>query len=102
MYLISSKYYLKRRVTNKVVKRFLRLNTTLFIDRDIYRNFTIPIYFAPCVGLYPLLVVVILSPHEKAIKTHLKRIQTLIRAQAVSDTTAAMKSRLNAHITQIV
>ena len=47
MYLLSSKYYLKRRVTNKVVKRFLRLNATLFIDRDIYRYFTIAIYFAP-------------------------------------------------------
>ena len=29
MYLISSKYYLKRRVTNKVAKSLLQLNATL-------------------------------------------------------------------------
>ena len=52
MYLIcSNKYYIKRLITNKVVKSLLQLNTTLFIDRDIYRYFTIAIYFAPCVAL---------------------------------------------------
>ena len=65
MYLISSKYYLKRRITNKVVKRFLHLNTTLFIDRDIYRYFTIAIYFAPCVALYSLIT----ELHERPPKT---------------------------------
>ena len=72
MYLISSKYYLKRRVTNKVVKRFLRLNTTLFIDRDIYRYFTIPIYFAPN-GPYLLCVVWIPPTTNKGLIGHHKR-----------------------------
>ena len=64
MYLISSKYYLKRRVTNKAAKRLLHLNAALYVIRYI-GIVAIAIYFAPCVALCLMIAIVIPSPHEK-------------------------------------